>query len=343
MKQTYYEGRKPARYFISAHGCYFPDNKVSFSSDINLDFFSFEGECLHYTDRYLKTFCNKGIHKRLKGYTPAFSAKKRHFQMRFSGEFNAEYLDVPMFIYCCETGTFLYKFYDDETRYINKDLYLNNVIDLIKLHKSIHLNDDITKNGKTYKKYNGINISFLTCNNSCYKEFNNNTYVVKISQMNERIAQSFGARTVNNLSEIKTSRRETSSRRKGILNGLTETPIHMHIFKPDDFVLVKTWDQLNAKDKKRYQEHMDDSIDFRLIEKVDEIHWRVDGIAEPISESDLYYYSPIMLGDNVMYNKKRYRVIGETKTNINSINRIVDLITGEEVDVSHEELIQILF
>lgn len=343
MKQSYYEGRKPARYFISGHGCYLPDNKITFSNDVTLDLFSFEGECLHYSDAYLRTFCNKGTTKRLKGYKPAFSAKRRHFQMRFSGEFDVNYEDNPMFIYSCDTDSFLYKLYDNESRIINKDIYLNNVIDLIKLHKSIYLNEDITRNGKTYKKYNGINISILTCNNSCYNDFTNNTYIVKISKMSEGVAQSFGARTLNNLSALKESRRTTATRRKGLLNGITEIPIQTHIFKPRDMILIKTWEKLNAKNKKQYNEFMEDNIDFVLVEKVDETHWSVDGITEPILESDLYYYSPIMLGDNVMYNKRRYNVIGERKTHINCINTIVDLETGEELDVEHEELFQILF
>lgn len=343
MKQSYYEGRKPARYFISAHACYLPDNKIKFSSDVNLDFFSFEGECLHYTDAYLRTFCKKGIHKRLKGYTPAFTAKKTHYQMRFSGALDTDYLDVPMFIYCCDTDSFLYKFYNEETGYVNKDIYLNNVIDLIQLHKNIYLNDDITKNGKTYKKYNGINISILTCNNSCYNEFTNKTYVVKLSKMSEGITQNFGARTLNNLSAVKESRRMTSTRRKAILRDIDETPIQRHIFKPNDMVLIKSWEQLKPKNKKQYNAFIQDNIDFLLVEKISETHWNVDGIDEPVLEEDLYYYSPIMLGDNVMYNKKHYRVIGETKTHTNSINRIVDLNTGEELDIPHEELIQILF
>jgi hypothetical protein len=49
-----------------------------------------------------------------------------------------------------------------------------------------------------------------------------------------------------------------------------------------------------------------------------------------------------MIGNIVMYNKRVYRVIGETKTHINSINRIIDLETGEELDVAHEELIQLI-
>ena len=79
-----YQGKTCARYFISAHGCYLPEQKCTFSTtnDITLDFFSFEGECLHYNTSYLRSFCDKSKYKRVKGYTPAFSVKRSYYQMR---------------------------------------------------------------------------------------------------------------------------------------------------------------------------------------------------------------------------------------------------------------------
>jgi len=336
-----YQGKECARYFISAHGCYLPDKKIKFSSNVTLDFFSSEGECLEYNDRYLRSFCDKNKYKRIKGYTPAFSAKQSHYQMRFSGELDKKYKDKPIFIYCCNTDSFIYKFYDETTQSVNRDLYLNNVIDMITLHKSIFVNTN--KYGKEIKY---INLSILTCNNSCYDEIRNNTYIVKLSKMNEQLAQSFGARTLNNLSAIKESRRASTTRRKTILNELPELEINQHILKPNDLVLIKSWEELDAKNKKKYNNSFKDPDlrgYFRLNKQVDETHWTIYGITLPIHIDQLYYYSPIMLKSHVMYNKRPYIVIGETKTHINSINRIRDLFTGEELDVAHEELIEILF
>jgi len=330
-----YQGKTCARYFISAHGCYLPDTKITFSNDITLDFFSFEGECLHYNTSYLRSFCDKSKYKRIKGYTPAFSAKRSYYQMRFSGEMDKKFKDIPIFIYCCNTGSIVYLFYDNESVNINRDLYLNNVCDILKLH-----ND-------SYLGLKNINLSILTCNNSCYSEIKNNTHVVKLSKMNQQLAQSFGSRTLNNLRAVKEGRRTTATRRKTILNTLPESDVltQIHLLKPSEFVLIKSWEHLDAKNKKLYEDKfLDPDLRgyFRLKEKVDDTHWLIHGISVPIDESQLYYYSPIMIGNIVMYNKRVYRVIGETKTHINSINRIVDLETGEELDVAHEELIQLI-
>ena len=330
-----YKGRSCARYFISGHGCYLPEYKISIDPKITLDFFSYEDECLQYNNAYIETFCTQSQYKRVKGYTPEFSLKNNYYQMVFNGEKTEGYKYIS--IYCCNTNSYIYKFYDDDTGIVNADLTLSNVLDLITLHNDTHL------------KLKKVNLSVLTCNNSCYRELNNNTYTVKLNKTKHgaiSLRQGRNSRRLNTFDKLKESRAATKGRRR-ILNSLPEMPQLRHRFKDRDRVLIKNWETLPAMDKLFYKiqykktplllEIKEESAELR------ETKLKIKDIKTKIDEENLYYYSPIFVGDNVMFNKELYVVLNETITHINVVNRIQNINTGEILEVAHEELIKCFF
>jgi len=324
-----YLGRSCARYYISCHGCYFPDYKITLDPSITLDFFSYEDECLKYNNKYISTFCSQSQYKRVKGYTPAFSIQKKYYQMRFMGEKQEGYNFIS--IYCCNTNSYVYKFYDIETDKLNADLYLNNVIDLITLHN------------KTYLGLKKINLSILTCNNNCYKDINNNTLIVGLNNPKHIPLSILKGKNLSRVSpsSLKASRNTTRGKRR-ILNSLPELPILTHRFKEGDRVLIKNWETLGPMDKLSYNMKYKKK-DILLESPISASEWKVTGISEPIDERNLYYYSPIIIGDNVMFNKELYLVIDERKTHTTSVNRIRHYETEEEIEVPHELLIKCYF
>ena len=332
-----YKGRSCARYFISGHGCYLPEYKINIDPKITLDFFSYEDECLQYNNAYIESFCTQSQYKRVKGYTPEFSIKNKYYEMVFNGEKEEGYKYIA--VYCCNTNSYVYKFYDDDTKIINKDLTLSNVLNLINLHNDTHL------------KLKKVNLSILTCNNSCYRELNNNTYSVKLNKTKHgalSLRQGRNSRRLNTFDKLKESRAATKGRRR-ILNSLPELPGLRHRFKIEDRVLIKNWETLPAMDKLYYNLkykktplllESEESLSSALSEP---IKWKIKGIKTKMDKDNLYYYSPIFVGDNVMFNKELYVVLNETITHINVVNRIQNINTGEILEVAHEELIKCFF
>ena len=266
-----YLGRNCAKYYISCHGCYLPDYKVTLDPSITLDFFSYEDECLKYNNKYISTFCSQSQYKRVKGYTPVFSVQKKYYQMHFMGEKQADYNFIS--IYCCNTNSYVYKFYDIETDTLNADLNLNNVIELITLHNKHNLH------------LKRINLSILTCNNNCYKGMNN---TITVGLNNPRYIPLTISKSKNlsrvSPSALKESRNTTRVKRK-ILNSLPELPVLTHRFKEGDRVLIKNWETLGPIDKLSYNMKYKKK-DILLESPIGKSEWKVTGISQPIDESN---------------------------------------------------------
>ena len=331
-----YKGRSCARYFIAGHGCYLPEYKINIDPKITLDFFSYENECLQYNNSYIETFCSQSQYKRVKGYTPEFSLKNKYYQMVFNGEKTEGYKYIS--VYCCNTDSYVYKFYDDDTGIVNQDLTLSHVLDLITLHNDTHL------------KLKKVNLSILTCNNSCYKDLNNNTFSVKLNKTKHgalTLRQGRNSRRLNTFTLLKESRAATKGRRR-IINYLPEMPPLRHRFKDGDRVLIKTWETLPAMDKLFYKvQYKKTPLLLEIKEEptaeVRDTKLKIKDIKTKINEEQLYYYSPIFIGDHVMFNKELYVVLNEAITQVNVINTIQNINTGDIVEVAHEELIKCFF
>lgn len=138
------------RYFITTHGCFRKKETIDLKG-VHLLFHAYENECVKYNNAYLRSFCKDSINK-LKGkQKPVFTATNKYYEMEF-GKQEGDKFDS--YIQCCTTGEIIYDF-------INGDLLLSDVIDIIKAHHDL------------YDSESPIYVSVLTCNTEC-SDFNTN-------------------------------------------------------------------------------------------------------------------------------------------------------------------------
>jgi|688.fasta_scaffold113080_2 hypothetical protein len=212
------------RYFISSHGCYVNDKKVSLK-DVTLLFYAQENECVFYNNKFLKSFCNESINKR-KEYKPVFKKRGEYFQMEFSREEGANY---DCYIYCCTTKERIYNFKSG-------DLLLSQVIDLVTLHNNSYSDSPIY-------------LSMLTCNSECSTENENRGRKLHRKRSFRAKGNFFPESYTKEQSEKNSHLSKTL--RKRIPSLKTNTLKSRHILKSGDYVLSKgKIVQVVKKDKK---------------------------------------------------------------------------------------------
>ena len=196
------------RYFISSHGCFVNDKKVSLR-DVTLCFYARENECVFYNNKFLKSFCNESINKR-KEYKPLFKKRGEYFQMEFSREEGDKY---DSYIYCCTTKERIYNFK-------NGDLLLSQVIDLVSLHNNSE---------------SPIYLSMLTCNAECSTENENRGRKLhrKGSFKENFFPESYTKERVEETARL------SKTLRKKLPSLKTNTLKSRHILKSGNYVLSK--------------------------------------------------------------------------------------------------------
>ena len=210
------------RYFISSHGCYVNDKKVSLK-DVALCFYARENECVFYNNKFLKSFCNESINK-IKEYKPLFKKRGEYFQMEFSREEGDKF---DSYIYCCTTKERIYNFKSG-------DLLLSQVIDLVSLHNNSYSDSPIY-------------LSMLTCNAECSTENENRGR--KLHRKRSFKENFFPESYTKERSEEAAQQSKTIRKRLPSLK--TNTLKSRHILKSGNFVLSKGKKvQVVRKDKK---------------------------------------------------------------------------------------------
>ena len=212
------------RYFISSHGCYVNDKKVSLK-DVTLCFYAQENECVFYNNKFLKAFCNESINKR-KEYKPLFKKRGEYFQMEFSREEGDKF---DSYIYCCTTKERIYNFKSG-------DLLLPQVIDLVTLHNNSYSDSPIY-------------LSMLTCNAECSTE--NENHGRKLHRKRSFRENFFPESYTKEKSEK--TKQNSKTLRKRIPSLKTNTLKSRHILKSGDYVLSNGERvQVVKKDKKLF-------------------------------------------------------------------------------------------
>jgi len=141
------------KYYIVAHGCH-RYNQI-FDIDITLHFYAAEGECIVVTQKIMNTICSDinelgpSFNNSIKPLFTRIPTSQYH-QIEFGREDNDPLRSI---IYCC--GKDRHGVYGEIYDFINGDLLLSQVIDLLKLHASIHENST------------PIELYILSCNTEC--------------------------------------------------------------------------------------------------------------------------------------------------------------------------------
>jgi hypothetical protein len=284
-------------------------------------------------------------HNPKNSYSPVYSVKNQYYQMGFMGEYDEDHTETPSCIYCCNTDEFIYKFYDETTKYLNKDLYLNDILQLIETHNKVRL-----------QKPN-INISLLGCNGNSY-EASNIQITRKLrsnAQINEIVIKEGNEKRLSTSKSIKKSRKNSISQIKDELPLLKEAePIIRHHLKKYDSVLIFNWETLitDPFERETYMKTITEEYWIILshsenvvnAEGISRTKWFIRFLEQLVDTSDLYYYSPIFDGDFVMYQNNIYRVIGTTCHNYSYItHRIMNIDNGDELDIDNNRLIKIFY
>jgi hypothetical protein len=284
-------------------------------------------------------------HNPKNSYSPVYSVKNQYYQMGFAGEYDEDHSETPMCVYCCNTDEFIYKFYDETTKYLHKDLYLNDIIELIELHNRVKL-----------QKPN-INISLLGCNGNSYVRSNVEiTRKLRSTERKNEIVIKEGNNT-----KLSTSRALTKSRKKSLSQIKDEMPllreaepIIKHHLKQYDSVLIFNWETLitDPFERETYIKTITEEYWIILSHSENVVNaegnqrtkWFIRFLDQLVDTSDLYYYSPIFDGDYVMYQNSIYRVLSTTCHNYSYVTHtIVNIDNGTELNIDNNRLIKIFF
>jgi hypothetical protein len=355
-----------ANYFVSGHACYFDNEKIRFDPNITLDFFTGKDECLKYDNTYLRKTCKHMMYKHkqpkvnkktksikigstsytykkdkpfpifkrpFQSYLPVYSITNEYYQMSFEGEINDDFEDIPLDIKCCDTDETIYKFYDETTQLMNRDLYLNEIIELIQLHN--HLNVHKPK----------INISLFGCNMKC--ERHHETYPIRHVGVTDKLfLQNREGILPLPSNSLKQSRNASAFQVKNVMPLLQPKKRVGHGLKKYDSVLIKNWHKLNKGDQQVYKSAIDAYYyiklnDYRM--SANGIEWYIAPIDKFVATSDLYYVSPIGNYDYVMYNHTIYEVIGTRCENYSTIIHLLQKIYSEEepIEVDNDQVLKI--
>ena len=354
-----------ANYFVSGHACYFDNEKIRFDSNITLDFFTGKDECLKYDNTYLRKTCKHMMYKHrqykvnkktksikigstsysyktdkkpfsfkrpFQSYNPVYSITNEYYQMSFAGEINDDFEDIPLDIKCCDTDETIYKFYDETTQLMNRDLYLNEIIDLIQVHN--HLNVQKPK----------INISLFGCNMKC--EMHHETYPFRHTGVTDKVFLQ-NRHDVIPLppNSLKQSRNASAVQIKNVLPLLQHKKRVNYDLKKYDHVLIKNWHTLSKEDQQVYKSVIDKYYYIKLNEyqmTANGIEWYIASIDKFVAADDLYYVSPIGNYDYVMYENTIYEVL-DTMCNYSKITHLLKKLYSEEepIEVDNDQIIKI--
>ena len=286
-------------------------------------------------------------HNPKNSYSPVYSVKNQYYQMGFAGEYDEDHTETPIYIYCCNTDEFIYKFYDETTGYLHKDLYLNNIIELIELHNRV----------KVGMQKPTINISLFGCNANSYER--GNKEITRRLQGNEFknniVIKEGNTKLMTTSKSLKKSRKNSLSQIKHAIPFLRESEqLQYHDLKKYDNVLIRNWETIitNPEERTEYIKtiteqywiilsHSEIVIDEQGIQRK---KWFIRFLQELVDKRDLYYYSPIFDGDYVMYQNNIYLVIATTCHNYSYVTHtIINEDESETLEIDNNNLIKIFF
>lgn len=289
------------KYYINAHACHYFNELINI--DITLYFYASEGECIVVTQGFLDNICSA-----TNEYGPLFNNSTKslftkpptsqYHQIEFGREADDP---VESIIYCCgrdssrDRGDVYGEIYD----FINGDLSLSQVIDLLKLHDSIH--GDSTP----------IELYIFSCNKECDSPPGPN-YGVKLTKKVKNDPTYFsepGAKV--KVENVANSRKRSRTLRNTLfMERYKPTPIRQmkQILKEGNYVIKK-----------------DNLKKYKITMKNKKLYINND----PLKQKEVYFVAPIHIGDHVMHKRK---IIGTFPVQYNTV---ICMVTGKRKERNH--------